>query len=90
MNTVIYNGTYQKLNESIELYKKGFTLLCHKCKTPLKIALTHEEANKQKMFLGIICPKNSDHVYLHFHTAEDSQVLNELDSVRFKEEVDAA
>jgi hypothetical protein len=50
------------LREVFKFVEEGYILICPRCQANLIVALDMEAASRQKVFPGIYCPKNLDHV----------------------------
>lgn len=61
-----------------KLHKEGYKLVCAKCNSELKVALTLKEANEKGITTGIYCPKDGSHVYIHLYTREARDKMHQL------------
>lgn len=69
MKAIIFNG--ENLAEVYRAHLAGKRVLCPVCKTPLQIALTGGEAKEKKMFTGLFCPQDKNHVRIHIRLSNE-------------------
>lgn len=61
---IIYDPNIHKLNQLRAFQNEGEAVLCHICGGALIIALTLEEADRQRVHPGIYCRNDKAHVGL--------------------------
>jgi hypothetical protein len=76
MRDFLYDGALEGRREAYRRLDAGERLVCYRCRTPLVVARTFEEANRLKTLPGIYCPQSESHVFVHLQlrsTAEANQ-----------------
>jgi hypothetical protein len=67
MKTILVNELTVDVDELFAQHREGARFFCSRCKTELVSAFTMEEAKKIGLGTGIHCPKNLNHVNIHFN-----------------------
>lgn len=61
-----YDGAFEGRAEAFARMDAGDRLVCRRCRAPLVVARTFEEASCLGSAPGIRCPANPRHVEVHF------------------------
>jgi hypothetical protein len=75
---ITYDPKEHTLQKIKHLVKEGFILICPKCESELRIALTVEDANKYEVHPGIYCPNDDAHVGILVSLAESHKHMREI------------
>ncbi len=78
MNIIKIGNEFLSANDIFKLHHQGKKFICAKCSSDLIAAFTKKDAQQHNIAPGIYCPKNLNHVNIHFNLKEENTTLRKL------------